>query len=182
MTPVDRQPHGTAEGGGIPPDEATQRWWELYGTVRWALLCRRQAARYLSDSEPSIEFAVLGRRVCEQEYDVLLALGYAAPLKITDPLEDPVGPATAPHDRPTGPGLLRAAREFLTTEVAVTDPRLHETARSQGRAGDAALKSAVVGKPAKVADALEQGQEELHATLLQPGNVTVSVRLAAVVV
>jgi hypothetical protein len=40
----------------------------------------------------------------------------------------------------------------------------------------------VVGKPAKVADALEQGQEELHATLLQPGNVTVSVRLAAVVV
>jgi hypothetical protein len=89
VTPVDRQPHGTAEGGGIPPDEATQRWWELYGTVRWALLCRRQAARYLSDSEPSIEFAVLGRRVCEQEYDVLLALGYAAPLKITDPWKTP---------------------------------------------------------------------------------------------
>jgi aminoglycoside phosphotransferase (APT) family kinase protein len=120
---------GYAEGGGSPPDEATQRWWELYGTVRWALLCRRQAARYLSDSEPSIELAVLGRRVCEQEYDVLLALGYAAPLKITDPLEDTVGPATAPHDRPTGPGLLRAVREFLTTEVTVTDPSLAFHAR-----------------------------------------------------
>jgi aminoglycoside phosphotransferase (APT) family kinase protein len=115
---------GYAEGGGIPPDEATQRWWELYGTVRWALLCRRQAARYLSDSEPSIELAVLGRRVCEQEYDVLLALGHAAPVKITDPLESPVGPATAPHDQPTGPGLLRAVREFLATEVAGTDPAL----------------------------------------------------------
>jgi aminoglycoside phosphotransferase (APT) family kinase protein len=113
---------GYAEGGGIPPDEGTQRWWELYGTVRWALLCRRQAARYLADSEPSIELAVLGRRVCEQEYDVLLGLGYAAPLKVTDPLEDTVGPATAPHDRPTGPGLLRAVREFLTTEGAA-DPR-----------------------------------------------------------
>ena len=33
---------GYADGGGAPPDEATQRWWELYGTVRWALLCRRQ--------------------------------------------------------------------------------------------------------------------------------------------
>ena len=120
---------GYAEGGGIPPDEATQRWWELYGTVRWALLCRRQAARYLSGSEPSIELAVLGRRVCEQEYDILLGLGYAAPLKITDPLVDTVGPATAPHDRPTGHGLLRAVREFLTTEVAGTDPRLAFHAR-----------------------------------------------------
>jgi aminoglycoside phosphotransferase (APT) family kinase protein len=120
---------GYAEGGGIPPDEATQRWWELYGTVRWALLCRRQAARYLADSEPSIELAVLGRRVCEQEYDVLLGLGYAAPLKITDPLEDTLGPGAAPHDRPTGPGLLRAVREFLTTEVAVMDPRLAFHAR-----------------------------------------------------
>jgi aminoglycoside phosphotransferase (APT) family kinase protein len=120
---------GYAEGGGIPPDEATQRWWELYGTVRWALLCRRQAARYLSGAEPSIELAVLGRRVCEQEYDVLLGLGYAAPWKITDPLEGAAGPASAPHDRPTGPGLLYAVREFLTTDVAVADPRLAFPAR-----------------------------------------------------
>ena len=78
---------GYAAGGGTPPDEETQRWWELQGTVRWALLCRRQADRYLTDAEPSIEFAVLGRRVCEQEYDILLALGYAAPLTVTDPLD-----------------------------------------------------------------------------------------------
>ena len=75
------------------------------------------------------QLAVLGRRVCEQEYDILLALGYAAPLKITDPLEDTVGPATAPHDRPTGSGLLRAVREFLATEVTVTDPSLAFHAR-----------------------------------------------------
>ena len=126
---------GYAAGGGVPPDEETQRWWELYGTMYWALLCRRQAERYLADAEPSIELAVLGRRVCEQEYDILLALGYAAPLTVTDPLEDLEGkarPPASPHDRPAGPELLRAVREFLTAEVGsadVTDPRLRFHAR-----------------------------------------------------
>jgi aminoglycoside phosphotransferase (APT) family kinase protein len=123
---------GYAAGGGTPPDEETQRWWELYGTVRWALLCRRQAERYLARDEPSIELAVLGRRVCEQEYDVLLALGYAAPLTVTDPLEGLADNAAAPHDRPSGPQLLRAVREFLTTEAGLgagTDPRLRFHAR-----------------------------------------------------
>ena len=120
---------GYADAGRVPPDEATQQWWEFFGTVRWALLCRRQAERYLSGAEPSIELAVLGRRVCEQEYDVLLALGYAAPVTITDPLESALVPANPPHDQPTGPGLLRAVREFLTTDVAGADPRLAFHAR-----------------------------------------------------
>jgi aminoglycoside phosphotransferase (APT) family kinase protein len=120
---------GYAAGGGTPPDEETQRWWELYGTVRWALLCRRQAERYLAEDERSIELAVLGRRVCEQEYDVLLALGYAGPLTVTDPLEGLEDHAATPHDRPSGPGLLRAVRDFLATEVGTTDPRLRFHAR-----------------------------------------------------
>jgi aminoglycoside phosphotransferase (APT) family kinase protein len=120
---------GYASGGGTAPDEETQRWWELYGTVRWALLCRRQAERYLAEDERSIELAVLGRRVCEQEYDILLALGHAAPLTVTDPLEDREQHAAIPHDRPAGPELLRAVREFLTTEAGGTDPRLRFHAR-----------------------------------------------------
>ncbi len=128
---------GYAAAGGIPPDEQTQRWWELHGTVRWALLCRRQAERYLAEDEPSIELAVLGRRVCEQEYDILLALGHAAPLTVADPLENHEDHAATPHDRPSGPELLRAVREFLTTEVGRTeaglgvrtDPRLRFHAR-----------------------------------------------------
>jgi aminoglycoside phosphotransferase (APT) family kinase protein len=112
---------GYAAGGGTPPDERTQRWWELYGTVRWALLCRGQAERYLSGAEPSIELAVLGRRVCEQEYDVLLALGHATPLTVKDPLENAAGKQTPPHDKPAGPELLRAVRDFLATEVGSPD-------------------------------------------------------------
>jgi len=114
---------GYAAGGGTPPDAETQRWWELYGTVRWALLCRRQAERFLAEGERSIELAVLGRRVCEQEWDVLLALGHAAPLTVPDPLDQAFQPSP-PYDRPSGPELLRAVREFLATEVGKTDPRL----------------------------------------------------------
>jgi aminoglycoside phosphotransferase (APT) family kinase protein len=120
---------GYAAGGGTPPDEATQRWWELYGTVRWALLCRSQAERYLSGAEPSIELAVLGRRVCEQEFDVLLALGHATPMQVPDPLQDREYPPVRPHDRPSGPALLNAVRDFLTTEVGTSDPVLKFHAR-----------------------------------------------------
>jgi hypothetical protein len=136
---------GYADGGGTPPDEATQRWWELYGTVRWALLCRRQAERYLTGGEASIELAVLGRRVCEQEFDVLLALGYAAPVTVPDPLDGPAGPPPAPHDRPAGPDLLRAVGGFLAAEVGATDPRLAFHARVAANALRIAQREALLG-------------------------------------
>jgi aminoglycoside phosphotransferase (APT) family kinase protein len=50
------------------------RWWQLYGTVWWGVGCMRQAWRHLSGSERSVELAAIGRRVWEQEYDVLLLL------------------------------------------------------------------------------------------------------------
>ena len=90
--------------------------------MRWALLCRSQAERYLSGAEPSVELAVLGRRVCEQEFDVLLALGHATPLQIPDPLQDREYPPVRPHDRPSGAGLLRAVRDFLATEIGSREP------------------------------------------------------------
>jgi aminoglycoside phosphotransferase (APT) family kinase protein len=75
---------GYASGGGTPPDEETQRWWELYGTVRWGLLCRRQAERYLAEAEPSIELAVLNyvaNRLCCEAADRAMqvhgGLGYS---------------------------------------------------------------------------------------------------------
>jgi len=142
---------GYAAGGGTPPDEPTQRWWELYGTVRWALLCRSQAERYLS-GEPSIELAVLGRRVCEQEFDVLLALGHARPLTVRDPLPDREYPPVRPHDRPSGPGLLRAVRDFLATEVGGSDQVLKFHARVAANALRIAEREAL----------LAAGQEQAH--------------------
>jgi len=130
---------GYADGGGTPPDDQTQRWWELYGTVRWGLLCRRQAERYLTEGETSIEYAVLGRRVCEQEWDILLALGHAVPVAVRDPLETAETNPVRPHDRPYGPELLRAVRGFLATE---TGPAADARTRFLVRVADNALKIA----------------------------------------
>jgi aminoglycoside phosphotransferase (APT) family kinase protein len=136
---------GYAAGGGTPPDQETQRWWELYGTVRWALLCRRQAERYLAQDEASIELAVLGRRVCEQEWDILLALGHAAPLVVPDPLDGLERGSVRPHDAPSGPDLVRAVQDFLTAGFeADADPRLRFHARVAANALRIAQREAML--------------------------------------
>ena len=151
---------GYAAGGGVPPDEGTQRWWELYGTMYWALLCRRQAERYLADAEPSIELAVLGRRVCEQEYDILLALGYAAPLTVTDPLEDLEGKARTPGFTPRPAGRSR---------IAPGRPRIpHRRGRFRGRHGSAPEVSRP-GRGERAADRRTRGHAGRRARTPPPG-------------
>jgi len=151
---------GYADGGGTPPDEQTQRWWELYGTVRWGLLCRRQAERYLAEGEPSIEYAVLGRRVCEQEWDILLALGHAVPVAVRDPLETAETHPVRPHDRPYGPELLRAVRGFLATE---TGPAADARTRFLVRVADNALK--IAEREARLGPAHERNHQARLAAL-----------------
>jgi aminoglycoside phosphotransferase (APT) family kinase protein len=150
---------GYAAAGGTPPDEETQRWWELYGTVRWGLLCRRQAERYLAEGEPSIEYAVLGRRVCEQEWDILLALGHAAPFAVADPLDEAGIHPVRPHDRPYGPELLRAVRGFLAADLGAADARI----RFLTRVAANALK--IAEREARLAPAHEQRHQARLAAL-----------------
>jgi aminoglycoside phosphotransferase (APT) family kinase protein len=59
---------------GRSVDPEAVRWWELFGTVWWGGGCMQQAWRHLSGDERSVELAAVGRRVWEQEYDVLLLL------------------------------------------------------------------------------------------------------------
>lgn len=66
---------GYVAAGGTAPDPAVLHWWEVLGTLRWAVVCRLQARRYELGLETSIDFAMLGRKVCEQEYDLLAAIG-----------------------------------------------------------------------------------------------------------
>ncbi|WP_030175470.1 phosphotransferase family protein [Spirillospora albida] len=124
---------GYADAGGAAPSESELHWWEVYGTLRWTILCRHQAERHLSGSEPSIEYAVLGRKVCEQEHDLLLALGLAEPVEVADVL-DAAGEdaAPAPHDRPSAHGLLDAVTMFL---VGTPQPDAHLRFHSRVAAG-----------------------------------------------
>ncbi len=62
---------GYAAGGGPTVDLDTVKWWETLGTLRWGLGCIAQARRHLDGSVRSVELAAIGRRTCEQEWDLL---------------------------------------------------------------------------------------------------------------
>jgi aminoglycoside phosphotransferase (APT) family kinase protein len=60
--------------GGIAVDPARAQWWEVFGTVRWGVICLTQAWRHLSGSVKSMELASIGRRAVETEVDLLQLL------------------------------------------------------------------------------------------------------------
>ena len=62
-----------AAGGRTIPLE-TLRWWEVLATLRWGVITMFMGAEYRSGASPSMEQAAIGRRVVENEYDVLLLL------------------------------------------------------------------------------------------------------------
>jgi aminoglycoside phosphotransferase (APT) family kinase protein len=64
--------YAAASGREIPFE--TLRWWEVLGSLAWGVMCRTQAEAHLSGLARSHELAAIGRRVCENEHDVLLLL------------------------------------------------------------------------------------------------------------
>ncbi|CAN5914900.1 phosphotransferase family protein [soil metagenome] len=60
--------------GGAKVDPARARWWEVFGTVRWGVICHQQAWRHLSGAVTSMELASIGRRAVETEVDLLQLL------------------------------------------------------------------------------------------------------------
>ena len=88
---------------GVAVDPSALSWWELAGTLRWGVICVMQAFSHLSGARRSVEHAVIGRRACEVEWDLLELLGV--------PLGDAPAAGSAPtgaqpvaglHDRPDG--------------------------------------------------------------------------------
>ena len=61
-----------AGGASIDPDVV--RWWEVLGTLKWGIMCILQANAHLAGFTRSHELAAIGRRVCENEHDLFLAL------------------------------------------------------------------------------------------------------------
>jgi aminoglycoside phosphotransferase (APT) family kinase protein len=47
------------------------RFWEVFGNVRWGVICLVQADVHLSGSRSSLEHAAIGRRTGEPEWDLL---------------------------------------------------------------------------------------------------------------
>jgi aminoglycoside phosphotransferase (APT) family kinase protein len=60
--------------GGATVDPVRAHWWEVFGTVRWGIICHQQAWRHLSGAVKSMELASIGRRAVETEVDLLQLL------------------------------------------------------------------------------------------------------------
>lgn len=103
-------------GVSVPIEDL--RRWELAGTLRWGVICVMQAFAHLSGATRSVEHAVIGRRACEVEWDLLELLDDTAgdgPVPDAEP--DPGSTTPALHDRPTAVELIDAARGALGDHV-----------------------------------------------------------------
>ncbi|HEX4817982.1 MAG TPA: phosphotransferase family protein [Nonomuraea sp.] len=60
--------------GGDPVDREALRWWETFGVLKWGVICVMQTMRHLRGGARSVELAAIGRRVCENEWDLLRML------------------------------------------------------------------------------------------------------------
>jgi aminoglycoside phosphotransferase (APT) family kinase protein len=138
---------GYAAVAGWRPSAAQLRWWELYATVRWGLMCAVMADRHLSGAEPSVEYAAIGRRACEQEFDVLLALGLASPDSAASP--EPADDDADLYGRPTATELLEAVAGFLTADVQPGGDRVAFHARVAGTVLATVRRELVLGRPAR---------------------------------
>lgn len=63
-----------SEAAGVAVDRDVVRWWEVLGTLKWGIMCILQANSHLTGMARSHELAAIGRRVCENEHDLFLAL------------------------------------------------------------------------------------------------------------
>ncbi|MEU7745276.1 phosphotransferase family protein [Nonomuraea sp. NPDC049158] len=62
------------KAGGQPVDRDALRWWETFGVLKWGVICVMQTMRHLRGGARSVELAAIGRRVCENEWDLLRLL------------------------------------------------------------------------------------------------------------
>ncbi|MGI9124560.1 MAG: phosphotransferase family protein [Mycobacterium sp.] len=59
------------QASGTTVDRAALHWWLVLATLKWGVICRFQAQRHLTGETRSVELATIGRRVCENEWDLL---------------------------------------------------------------------------------------------------------------
>lgn len=66
------------EAGGRKVDPEAARWWEVFGNLRWGIICISQASAFLNESMrphlppgSALELAAIGRRTAETEWELL---------------------------------------------------------------------------------------------------------------
>ncbi|WP_321818532.1 phosphotransferase family protein [Paraburkholderia sp. J69-2] len=62
------------EAGGGQVDPQRVRFWEVFGTLKWGIVCEGMVYGWLDGTEREIEKAAIGRRTSEAEIDLLAML------------------------------------------------------------------------------------------------------------
>jgi hypothetical protein len=181
--------------GGHPVDPDAFHWWLVQKTLQWGVICMAQAAVHLTGAVRSVELAAIGRRVAEQEWDLLELIapeawaaaraehGPGAALDGDDDRDEP--PTPGPHGRPTAGELLESVDELLrgpvmdATEgrvrfharVAANVVRMVEREVALGPAHDArfreGLASLGASSLAALAEAIRRGDHDEHRSRLE---------------
>jgi aminoglycoside phosphotransferase (APT) family kinase protein len=148
------------EAGGVPIPEERVHWWEVAGTLMWGIMCMLQANAHITGAIRSVELAAIGRRVAEQEHDLLTLLG--APelgqaqgqtvLEVGSESGSTVG-SVAGH--PSALVLLEAVREYLDTDV-----RINTSGRTQFHSRVASNVVATLERELALAPALQAANAE----------------------
>ena len=112
-------------------DRQDFNWWLVLSALKWGIVCMAQAAAHLTGAVRSIELATIGRRVAEQEWDLLELL---APNELSairrEARDDSASDDPGLYGRPTARELLEAVREYLSEDVVpATKGRLSFHAR-----------------------------------------------------
>ncbi len=65
---------GYEAAGGTPVDRERMKFWEVFGSLKWGVMCQMMGHAHLSGMARSLERAAIGRRVSETELDLVLML------------------------------------------------------------------------------------------------------------
>jgi aminoglycoside phosphotransferase (APT) family kinase protein len=106
------------DAGGRPVDRDALHWWLVQKTLQWGVGCMGQAAVHLTGAVRSHELAAIGRRVAEQEWDLIELLApdeWKAAREA--PLPAPLPDVAGTYGRPTAREILAAVRQHLTDDV-----------------------------------------------------------------
>ncbi len=59
------------EAGGYAIDPARIHFWEIFGNLRWGVICLNMTQPFLDGQNPSVELAAIGRRTSETEWELV---------------------------------------------------------------------------------------------------------------
>jgi len=68
---VDQLLEGYAAGGGTGMTPERVRFWEIFGTLKWGIMCMTMYQAFAQGTDRSVERAAIGRRASETEIDLV---------------------------------------------------------------------------------------------------------------